>query len=85
MRREPVTARRQPSNRWPIRRCADPPLTPVSLHWEQTTVDARDREVDRLVALGASRVDVGQAEQPWVVLADPEGNEFCVLGSRRSP
>jgi hypothetical protein len=28
-------------------------------------------------------VDVGQGEQPWVVLADPEGNEFCVLAPRR--
>jgi predicted enzyme related to lactoylglutathione lyase len=42
----------------------------------------RDEEVERLVALGATRVDVGQGEQPWVVLADPEGNEFCVLGRR---
>ncbi|CAN5159644.1 VOC family protein [soil metagenome] len=37
-------------------------------------------EVDRLLALGATRVDVGQrADVSWVVLADPEGNEFCVL------
>ncbi len=37
-------------------------------------------EVDRLLALGATRVDVGQRpEVSWVVLADPEGNEFCVL------
>ncbi len=42
----------------------------------------RDDEVDRLIALGATRVDVGQGEVPWVVLADPEGNEFCVLGRR---
>ena len=40
-------------------------------------------EVERLIALGASRVDVGQGDVPWVVLADPEGNEFCVLGDRR--
>ena len=40
-------------------------------------------EVDRLLGLGASRADVGQGpEVPWVVLADPEGNEFCVLSSR---
>lgn len=45
--------------------------------------DDRDAEVDRLVALGATHVDVGQGEQSWVVLADPEGNEFCVLSSRR--
>jgi Glyoxalase-like domain len=44
----------------------------------------RDAEVSRLLALGATRVDVGQGEPSWVVLADPEGNEFCVLSSRRS-
>jgi predicted enzyme related to lactoylglutathione lyase len=42
----------------------------------------RDEEVARLVALGATPVDVGQGEAAWVVLADPEGNEFCVLGRR---
>ncbi len=37
-------------------------------------------EVERLLALGATRADVGQgADVSWVVLADPEGNEFCVL------
>jgi len=35
--------------------------------------------VARLESLGATRVDVGQGEQTWTVLADPEGNEFCVL------
>jgi hypothetical protein len=40
-------------------------------------------EVERLVGLGARRVDVGQVQSSWVVLADPEGNEFCVLSSRR--
>ena len=45
--------------------------------------DDRDREVERLLSLGATRADVGQGEQSWVVLADPEGNEFCVLSSRR--
>jgi hypothetical protein len=44
--------------------------------------DDQDLEVDRLLALGATRVDIGQGAQPWVVLADPEGNEFCVLGPR---
>jgi hypothetical protein len=46
--------------------------------------DDRDPEVERMLALGASRADIGQGEQSWVVLADPEGNEFCILGSRRS-
>ena len=44
--------------------------------------DDRDAEVDRLVALGATAIDIGQGEQSWVVLADPEGNEFCVLRPR---
>lgn len=43
----------------------------------------RDEEVERLLALGATRADVGQGDDvSWVVLADPEGNEFCVLGSQ---
>ncbi|MPY85727.1 MAG: hypothetical protein GEV00_21070, partial [Actinophytocola sp.] len=40
-------------------------------------------EVARLLALGARHVDVGQGDVSWVVLADPEGNEFCVLAGRR--
>jgi hypothetical protein len=39
-------------------------------------------EVERLLALGARRIDIGQADVSWVVLADPEGNEFCVLTPR---
>ena len=45
--------------------------------------DDQTAEVDRLLALGAHRMDVGQGEQRWVVLADPEGNEFCVLAPRK--
>ena len=45
--------------------------------------DDRDAEVGRIVALGATHVDVGQGDdKTWVVLADPEGNEFCVLRTR---
>ncbi|QIS22337.1 VOC family protein [Nocardia terpenica] len=40
------------------------------------------RQVDRALALGARRIDIGQGEVPWVVMADPEGNEFCVLEPR---
>ena len=36
-------------------------------------------ELDRLVGLGARPVDVGQRDETWIVLADPEGNEFCLL------
>jgi predicted enzyme related to lactoylglutathione lyase len=38
-------------------------------------------ELDRLIGLGATQADIGQGDVPWVVLADPEGNEFCLLRS----
>jgi hypothetical protein len=41
--------------------------------------DDQAAEVARAEKMGARRVDVGQGEQTWVVLADPEGNEFCIL------
>jgi hypothetical protein len=45
--------------------------------------DDQEAEVERLLAKGATRVDVGQrSDASWVVLADPEGNEFCVLSPR---
>jgi hypothetical protein len=48
--------------------------------------DNQDAEVERLINMGARRVDVGQGEQiTWIVLADPEGNEFCVLSARPQP
>jgi Glyoxalase-like domain len=40
-------------------------------------------EVARAITLGARPADVGQREVTWVVLADPEGNEFCVLQAKR--
>ncbi|MEV4002289.1 VOC family protein [Actinomadura sp. NPDC049753] len=43
-------------------------------------VEAKDAEVARLRGLGATDLDLGQGDVPWTVLADPEGNEFCVLG-----
>ncbi len=42
-------------------------------------------ELERLLALGARPVDVGQGDAPWIVLADPEDNEFCLLGRRVDP
>jgi predicted enzyme related to lactoylglutathione lyase len=51
-------------------------------------IDVRPRgceqqeEVERLLGLGARHVDIGQGDVSWVVLADPEGNEFCVLRRR---
>ena len=44
--------------------------------------DDQEAEVERLVNMGARPVDIGQNGVPWVVLADPEGNEFCVLAAR---
>lgn len=45
--------------------------------------DNQRAEVERLLLHGARRADLGQGEQPWVVLLDPEGNEFCILNSPR--
>jgi len=54
------------------------------LHLDVNPTDReQDEEVRRLLDLGARHADVGQGEQSWVVLADPEGNEFCVLADRR--
>ena len=55
----------------------------LRLHFDVSPVGCeRDEEVDRILALGATRAYVCQGEQRWVVLADPERNEFCVLGRR---
>jgi predicted enzyme related to lactoylglutathione lyase len=56
----------------------DPKVVKNRLHLDLRP-DDRDAEVARAEALGATRVDIGQGEQTWVVLADPEGNEFCIL------
>jgi hypothetical protein len=53
------------------------------LHIDVNPADRQqDEEVRRLLDLGARPADVGQGGQSWVVLADPEGNEFCVLADR---
>jgi len=49
--------------------------------------DDQTAEVARLEKLGAKKIDIGQSAEPtctWVVMADPEGNEFCVLRERQS-
>lgn len=43
--------------------------------------DDQQADVERLQRLGARRIDIGQTDVTWVVMADPEGNEFCVLRS----
>ncbi|WP_182886112.1 VOC family protein [Microbispora sp. H10885] len=54
------------------------------VHLDLATTSAAHQAdlVARLVDLGATPADVGQGEVPWTVLADPEGNEFCVLEPR---
>ncbi|HEY4420708.1 MAG TPA: VOC family protein [Pseudonocardia sp.] len=53
------------------------------LHLDLNPADReQDDEVRRLLDLGARYADVGHGDESWVVLADPEGNEFCVLASR---
>ena len=65
-------------------RSADDKVVKNRLHIDLAphTTDDRDAEITRLLERGATHVDIGQVDVPWVVLADPEGNEFCVLTSR---
>ena len=65
-----------------------PPLKPRTgkyrLHFDLAPPVGGDQqaEVDRLVSLGATRTDIGQGDVDWVVMADPDGHEFCVLAPR---
>jgi predicted enzyme related to lactoylglutathione lyase len=65
-----------------------PPLPPKTgkyrLHFDLAPPAGGDQqaEVDRLVSLGATRADIGQGDVSWVVMADPDGHEFCVLTPR---
>jgi hypothetical protein len=54
----------------------------VHLDLASDSLDHQAELVARLVATGAAHVDVGQSDVPWIVLADPDGNEFCVLEPR---
>jgi hypothetical protein len=65
-------------------RVDDPKVVKNRVHLDVAPWAADDQrsEVARLRALGATDVDIGQGEQTWTVLADPEGNELCVLRSR---
>jgi catechol 2,3-dioxygenase-like lactoylglutathione lyase family enzyme len=57
------------------------------LHIDVNATDRdQDAELERLLELGARRADIGQTgEESWHVLADPEGNEFCLLKARLNP
>ena len=58
----------------------DPKRGKNRVHLDLATASAEHQaaEVERILALGATRADIGQGDLPWEVLADPEGNEFCV-------
>ncbi|HEY2696029.1 MAG TPA: VOC family protein [Pseudonocardiaceae bacterium] len=64
----------------------DPRTGKLPLHIDVNPTDRdQDAELERLLALGARPVDVGQTgEESWHCLADPEGNEFCLLKARLS-
>ena len=69
----------------PAGMCFMPVIEPKTVknrvHLDLTSSAAdRDQEIDRLLTLRARRVDIGQTgAETWIVLADPEGNEFCVV------
>jgi hypothetical protein len=63
-------------------RVPEPKTAKNRLHLDLRPVD-QEAEVARLIELGATYADVGQGDETWVVLADPERNEFCVLAPRR--
>ena len=79
------TAIRAPNGTGPFVTWGGGPITPKTaknrLHLDVAPSRGgnQGKEVDRLVALGATRIDIGQGEVSWVVMADPDGNEFCVL------
>jgi catechol 2,3-dioxygenase-like lactoylglutathione lyase family enzyme len=66
---------------------AEPTPGKVRLHIDVSPSDRdQDAELERLLGLGATRADVGQTgAESWQVLADPEGNVFCLLRSRVEP
>ena len=66
---------------------ADPTPGKLRLHIDVNPTDRdQDEELERLLALGATRADVGHTgDEGWHVLADPEGNEFCLLRRRLDP
>lgn len=64
----------------------DPRPGKLPVHFDVNATDRdQDAELERLLAIGARPADVGQTgDENWHVLADPEGNEFCLLRARLS-
>jgi len=63
-------------------RVAEPAAVPQRLHPDLVGGADQAAVVERLIGLGARPADIGQGDVPWVVLADPEGNAFCVMEHR---
>ena len=57
----------------------EPHSEPPRLHLDLEGGARQAEVVERLLGLGARHLDIGQGDVPWEVMADPEGNEFCVL------
>lgn len=70
-----------------LSRSEEPERTKPRLHIDVNATDCdQSAELERLLGLGARRAEIGQTgEEPWHVLADPEGNEFCLLRARLNP
>ena len=60
----------------------EPPSEAPRLHLDLLGGDTQAAVVERLLDLGAVPLDIGQGDVPWIVLADPEGNPFCVMEER---
>ncbi|WP_067474573.1 VOC family protein [Actinomadura hibisca] len=69
-----------------LSRTDEPKNGKLRLHLDVSVTDRdQEAELERLLAAGAQRADVGQSgDESWYVLADPEGNEFCLLQERVS-
>lgn len=65
-----------------VQQVPDAPADPLRLHLDLAPGDDRDATVERLLALGATHLDIGQGDVPWVVMADPGGAPFCVMEER---
>jgi hypothetical protein len=65
-----------------FQRVPEPSSSPARLHPDLAGGAQQQEVVERLLGLGAVHADIGQGEVPWVVLADPEGNAFCVMEQR---
>ncbi len=65
-----------------FQRVPEPPVEPQRFHLDLVGAEEQQPVVERLLALGARYADIGQGQVPWVVLADPEGNPFCVMEGR---